>query len=234
MSVYAAQITRLDDQIGRLMDQIKKMGVEENTLVLFLSDNGGCAEKVNKGKPGAELGSLDSCAAYGAPWAMVSNTPFRRFKSDTYEGGISSPLIAKWPVRIKSKNIMHSQVSHLIDIMPTLLEAAGATHPSIKPEKQVLPLEGRNLLPNLVEPATVAIPRTLCWEHQGQRAVRHGKWKLVAPNKGSWELYDIEKDRTETTNLAEQNPELVKEMDALYNVWAAKCNVVPWSEVKRK
>jgi len=227
MAVYAAQIDRMDQNIGRILAKLREIGAEENTLVLFLSDNGGCAEEIHRGKPGAVVGTKESYESYGLPWANASNTPFRLFKHWVHEGGISTPLIASWPGVIQKGGITH-EPGHLIDMMATCVDLAKADYP-----KDKTPLEGLSLAP-LLRTGKWPGHDAIFWEHEGNRAIRQGKWKLVARHKGEWELYDLEADRTEMKNLADANPERVKELAAKHDAWSAKVGVVPWDELNRK
>jgi arylsulfatase A-like enzyme len=235
MAVYAAQIDRMDQGIGRVMEKLKQRGLEENTLVLFLADNGGCAEVIDRGTPGVPPGGEDSFLSYGLPWANASNTPFRLYKHWAHEGGISTPLIVRWPAAIRKGGGLTHQPGHLIDLMPTCLDAAGVPYPKTYQGREVLPVEGRSLLPVFRgdEPKE---PRVIYWEHEGNRAVRQGKWKLVSRHAGAspgeWELYDLEADRTEMTNLAGRQPEKVRELASLYDTWARRCGVLPWARGK--
>jgi arylsulfatase len=235
MAVYAAQIDRMDQGIGRILAKIREVGQEENTLVLFLSDNGGTAEHVDSGKPGVLTGTAESYLSYELPWASVSNTPFRLYKHWVHEGGIATPLIACWPSVIKKSNSITSQPGHVIDIMATCLDAGGLSYPKRYKGNEIVPLEGRSLVP--VFEGRVRTPHNaLFWEHEGNRAVRRGKWKLVSyvsknqPDK--WELYDLEADRTEMNDLAGQNPRISAELRALYERWAQRCGVLTRSELE--
>ena len=227
MAVYAAQIDRMDQGIGRILAKLRDIGEEGNTLVMFLVDNGGCAEQINRGKPGVPAGPVDSFLSYGLPWANASNTPFRRYKHWVHEGGIASPFIVQWPAVITRGGQLTRQVGHSIDIMATCLDVAGAAYPTTHKGKPILPLEGKSLLP-IFEGKTRAPHDVLTWEHEGNRAVRQGKWKLVSRHPGGWELYDLEADRTELNNLATQHPDKAKELAALYAAWATRCGVEPW------
>lgn len=227
MSVYAAQIHRLDQGIGRVLAKVKELGQEDNTLVLFLADNGGCAEEKIAGEQAAPAGPADSFTSYGLPWANASNTPFRLYKHWVHEGGISSPLIARWPAVIKARNTLSHQPGHIIDIMATCLDAAGATYPKTYQGREILPLEGRSLLPVLQGRQREPHP-ALYWEHEGNRAMRQGTWKLVSRHPGEWELFDLETDRTELKNLAADEPARVKAMALAWDAWAARVGVVPW------
>lgn len=232
MAVYAAQIDRMDQNIGRVMAKLKEMNVDENTLVLFLSDNGGCAENIERGKAGAEIGTADSFTSYKPGWASASNTPFRLFKHFVHEGGISTPLIAHWPAKIKKPAITPA-IGHVIDILPTCLEAAGAEPLKKLGDKDLQPVEGKSLLP-IFTGAAPEVHDVVYWEHEGNRAVRQGKWKLVAQHKKEWELYDMLADRSELNNLAAKNPEKVKELTDLWDAWAKRVGVVPPNELGKK
>jgi arylsulfatase len=235
MAVYAAMVEQMDRGIGEILDTLERRGMAKNTLVIFLSDNGGCAEEIGPegrarhfplrtrdGRPirlgnGTEIlpGPEDTYASYGLEWAHASNTPFRLFKSFVHEGGIATPFIARWPGVIEPGTTTR-RVGHVIDVLPTLLAAAGA------PPRAV---EGRDLFHG--DPDE---PRTLFWEHEGNRAVRRGDWKLVAVHGGPWELYDLAKDRTELTDLAAAQPDRVRELSSLYDDWVARSGVKPWTE----
>lgn len=258
MEVYAAMIDHLDQGVGQIVEALEKKGELKNTLIFFLSDNGGedlehrNGEIGNTGKPwnimvyvplktrdGREViagdipglmpGPDDTYQGYGQ-WANLSNTPFRKYKTYVHEGGISTPFIVHWPEGIHARNEWRTQPAHIIDIMPTCLEVAGVDYPSEFKGKQITPFEGLSLLPVFEnEPSE---HETLFWEHEGNRAVRKGKWKLVSEFPQGWELYDLEADRTELNNLAGQYPDKVKELKELYNNWAETCNVVPWAEME--
>ena len=243
MATYAAMIERLDDGVGRIVAELKAKKIGQNTLVLFLSDNGACAEvilpafydvpsKTRGGRPiqagnhaTAWAGPEDVWQSYGLPWANVSNTPFRLYKHFTHEGGISSPFIAYWPDMIPPNAGVTRQIGHITDIMATCLDAAGVPYPASYKNHPVLPLEGASLLP--VFEGKERKTRPLFWEHEGNRAVRLDKWKLVSRYPDAWELYDTEADRTEGNNLAEKYPDQVKKMAAMYQEWSTRCGVVP-------
>jgi arylsulfatase A-like enzyme len=226
MAIYAAQVDRMDQNIGRILAKLRETGAEENTIVFFMSDNGGCAEEIHRGKAGAAVGTADSFESYGLPWANASNTPFRTFKHWVHEGGISTPLIVSWPAVIRKSGLVHTP-AHLIDLMATAKALSGASYPADK-----TPLEGVSLDP-LLRGGSLA-PREIFWEHEGNRAVRQGKWKLVARHKSDWELYDIDADRTELKDLAASNPEKTAELVAKYATWASRANVAAWDEVNRR
>ena len=230
MAVYAAQVDCMDQGIGRILAKLKAMGVERNTLVLFLSDNGGCAEQINRPNKRGPIGTRDSFASYGLPWANASNTPFRRFKHYTHEGGIATPLVAYWPEVIGNGGSITHQTGHIIDIMATCCDVAGVAYPSTFVGRQITPLEGKSLLP-IFQGKQRSGHEALFWEHEGNIAVRQGKWKLVRQYKRPLELFDMEADRTELNDLAAANGEKVREMSALHDAWSARCNVRPWKEI---
>ncbi len=230
MAIYAAQIDSMDQGIGRVVSTLKKTGCLDNTLIFFLADNGGCAEGGPTGfdrrENGLPPGGVDSYMSYGLSWANASNTPYRRYKHWVHEGGIATPLIVHWPAGIKAHNELRDQPGHLIDIMATSLDVAGAEYPGEYKGRKLIPLEGRSLLPAF---ENKPIEReALYWEHEGNRAVRKGKWKLVSKYPNDWELYDLQADRTELNNLAQKYPQKVKQLKALYESWAKRCGVQPW------
>lgn len=227
MAIYAAQIDRMDQGIGRLLTALNTNGEDENTLILFLSDNGACHEAVDDGEPGALLGTRLSYSSCRRAWAQVSNTPFRLFKHWTHEGGIATPLIVNWPARFTGKGDFIQEPGHVIDIMATALDAAGVEYPKTFANHPITPAEGISLLP-LLSRNSIGRNAPLFWEHEGNRAVRDGNWKLVSDFPGEWQLYDLEQDRTETTNLAASQPARVESLAAKYIEWAKRCDVQPW------
>jgi arylsulfatase len=235
MAVYAAMIDRMDQGIGRIMKKISELGVEENTLVLFLSDNGACAEDYSVWQttaPEIPPGPMESYRTQQVSWANASNTPFRKFKWWAHEGGIATPFIAHWPKVIKDRGSITHEVGHIMDIMPTCMDIAGAESPAT-------PLEGRSLLP-IFQGKPRQGHEVLYWQFGGSCSVRKGKWKLVTPppvprtgidhfSEGGWgdkekvwELYNLETDRTELNNLADKYPDKVNEMVTLFDDWLAK------------
>jgi arylsulfatase A-like enzyme len=176
---------------------------------------------------GVMPGPRDTYIAYGQGWANVSNTPLREYKHWVHEGGISTPLVAHWPAGIKRRGELERQPGHLIDLMATCVDVAGASYPRQAAGHEIQPLEGRSLSPAF---AGRPIEReAIYWEHEGNRAVRVGAWKLVAKDpKGKWELYDVEADRTEMRNLAASQPERVNQMVSLWESWARRARVLPW------
>ena len=230
MAVYAAQIDRMDQGIGKILAALKAIGKEQNTLILFLSDNGGCHETgplgFDRRNNGLPPGGVDSYMSYGRSWANASNTPFRRFKKWVHEGGIATPLIARWPAVIKKGGAITHQTGHIIDIMATCCDAAGLSYPAAYNAREITPLEGKSLLP-VFQGKKRKGHQALFWEHMGNCAVRQGKWKLVAEKNGNWELYDLDADRTELKNLAQKFPEKVTRLKAAYKSWAHKCGAKP-------
>ena len=237
MAVYAAMIERLDYGIGRILDKVEKAGIADNTLIVFMSDNGGNAEEIGvppkqnspmvRGNiPTVMPGSANTFQSIGIPWGNCSNTPFRLYKHYAQEGGISSPFIACWPKVIKPTPKPVHAVGHETDLMPTFLEAAGATYPTKVPAGPIPAMVGQSMMP-LFQGKT-RDRKTIYWEHEGNKAVRDGKWKLVSRFPEGWELYDMEADRTELHDLAHARPERVAAMAAMYSVWADRCGVQPW------
>jgi arylsulfatase len=171
-------------------------------------------------------GGPDTYVAYGRGWANVSNTPFREYKHWVHEGGISTPLIAHWPMGITARGELRKQPGHVIDLAATCIDLAGAEYPKKVGDVAINPLEGRSLVAAF---AGKPIEReAIYWEHEGNRAVRVGDLKLVGKHGSPWELYDLSKDRTETKNLAATMTERVHEMAAKYDTWAKRANVEPW------
>lgn len=225
MSVYAAMIDRMDQNIGRVLQTLKEVGVERNTLVLFLSDNGGCAEEPGGRNAQLTPGPREFYTAVGPAWGWAQNTPFRRYKAWVHEGGISTPLIARWPAVIEP-NTMTNQVGHLIDFMPTFAELASASYPPRHGGMETFPLEGLSLVP-VLEGQQRQPHDALFWEWSGNRAVRQGDWKLVWDKQvGRWELYDLRIDRTETNNLADQDRQRVDQMSQAWLAWARRTGVI--------
>ena len=252
MAVYAAQIDRMDQNIGRVLAKLKAMGEEENTLILFLADNGGCAEPIAPGfrglqgkvhtddgkvvqygnVPGVWPGAGDTFASYGLEWANASNTPFRQYKSTVHEGGIATPLVAQWPAGISARNKIVNQTGHVIDIMPTCLDAAAQAYPRTHKGQEIVPVSGESLRPAFSgQPFARKSP--LFWEHIGNRAVRDGDWKLVARSQRPWELYNMKADRTELRDLASSQPGEVARLTATYDAWAKRCNVLPVDQLRK-
>jgi arylsulfatase A-like enzyme len=231
MAVFAAQVDRLDQNIGRILDKVKETGQEENTLIMFLADNGGCAEENIGGEVyGTPAGPANSFTSYRRPWANASNTPFRLYKHWVHEGGISSPFIASWPAVIKGNSLTHER-GHMIDLMATILDAAGAKYPSTFKGKRIHPLEGKSLLPTFKGQKREGHD-AIFWEHEGNKAVKQGDWKLVSQYPDGWGLYNLAEDRTEMHDRSIDQPKRVAEMAQLWNAWAKRSNVLPWDQVQ--
>lgn len=253
MEVYAAQVDRLDQGVGRVVRALEEGGWLDDTLIVFLSDNGASAEhlppsaefeafaaradilrsqtrdgrSVHVGNdPNVMPGAEDTYASYGRAWANLSNTPFRFYKRWVHEGGIATPLIAFWPNGpLAGGRVVHTPFQ-LTDLAPTILEAAGVRYPERYAGRDVLPCEGRSMLLAL---GGQAMPDgTLYWEHVGNAAIRRGRWKLVREYPHPWELYDVNRDRSETENLAGQHADVVDELAAAWQAWADRVGVIPF------
>ncbi|MCA9151210.1 MAG: arylsulfatase [Planctomycetales bacterium] len=266
MEVYAAMIDRMDQAIGQMVAELESLGQLENTVIMFMQDNGGCAEAVGRDKQqtpdvavkfepmskdapqydsqpsqtrdgravrkgyGVLPGPDDTYIAYGRAWANVSNVPFREYKHWVHEGGISTPLIVHWPAGIaeNTRNSLFHEPCHLIDIMATCVDLARANYPREVNGQAITPLPGVSLRPAFTA-KSVERPQPIFWEHEGNRAVRSGQWKLVAKGPvGEWQLYDMATDRAEMHDLAQQHPERVKELSEQWMAWARQANVLPW------
>lgn len=238
MAVYAAMVDRMDRAIGRVVAHLKVTGHFENTAIFFLSDNGACAEwdpwgfdQLDSPKnilhTGADLqkvGGPESYISYGSGWANASNTPWRLYKHYGHEGGTATPFIAHWPSGMRRKGERDARLGYITDLMPTVLDLTGAKYPQEFNGHDILPHEGCSLTPALRGEA--GQPRMVFMEHEGNRAVRDARWKLVALHDKPWELYDIAIDRTEMHNLAVQHPEIVQKMSAEWQAWAQRCAVL--------
>jgi arylsulfatase len=219
MAIHAAMVARMDKEIGHIIDQVRAMGALDNTLILFMSDNGASAEMMVRGDGhdlAAEPGSGATFLSIGPGWSSLANTPFRRHKTWVHEGGISTPLIAHWPQGIRARNELRTTPSHLIDLVPTILEAVGGKLPAQLNSEGIPAAPGKSLLPAFV--ADVPIARdSLWWFHDDNRALRVGDWKIVSAGKDRpWELYDLTTDRSETVNLAKEKPDKVAELAAIW------------------
>lgn len=217
MAIHAAMVDRLDRETGRVIDQLKAMGAYENTIIFFLSDNGASAEILVRGDrhdPSAPPGSAASYLCLGPGWSTVCNTPFRRHKIWVHEGGISTPLIVHWPKGIAAQGELRFEPGHVVDLVPTILELAGALGQAQPAGAPAYP--GRSLVPYFANPLAraAATERTLFFHHEGNRAIRIGDWKLVSSriDGGVWSLYDLATDRSESIDLASNDPVRVKEM----------------------
>lgn len=249
MAVYAAQVDRMDQQIGRVLQTLRRLGKYDDTLILFFSDNGGCAETMREGgwtqfypdtladgrkvvlgnRPGLAPGGATTFMSYDLPWANASNTPFRLFKHYVHEGGIATPLLVQWPAAIAAGGVDHTPC-HAIDILPTLLEAAGVASPGEYAGRKVQTPDGESLLPRL-RGRRWQREQALNWEHEGNCAVREDQLKLVRRYGSDWELYDMERDRTELRNLATKgNRRLISRLARQHEQWGARVGVVDWKE----
>lgn len=268
METFAAMVEQMDEGIGKIVGTLRKTGEVNNTIVIFLSDNGASAEghldntverlgtpwsdpmipshtkdgrPVRAGDfPEIAPGPDDTYGSYGPQWAHLSATPYKRFKSWVHEGGIHTPMILSWGDRIKDKGGFRHGIYSILDFMPTLMEISSGTYPEEIRGMKTMPYEGQSFLKS-IDSDDFDPERTLFWEHEGNRAVRKGHWKLVSefpgtwssmrpyPENGGWELYNLEEDCTETENLASEHPETVKELAALWDEWARAHNVVDWS-----
>jgi arylsulfatase len=242
MAVYAAMIDRLDRNIGRVIEKLEEMEELDNTMIIFLSDNGGCHEGTkNKGnyiRTTGETGNPDSFDAYEYPWANVSNTPFRMHKHWVHEGGISTPFIIHYPGSIKGGGIV-KEPGHIIDIMPTLLDYAKGRYPATLNGNKILALEGISLR-QAIEGKPLKRKNPLFWEHEGNRAVRLGNWKLVSQYDYSkkqfmkWELYNMKSDRSELDDLFEKESAIAGHLISLYEKHAARIGVVSKETLDKK
>ena len=239
MTVYAAMVDRLDQNIGRLLDSLETSGQLENTVIFFLSDNGGStAGSLTGGKyghprfdPAAAPGTPASFTGYGKSWANVSNTPFRFFKTDTYEGGIASPFVAWYPGHFKQNHIARL-ATHIVDLMPTIAELAGTAYPDTLNDRVTQPTEGTSLVSVLSGEDNLP-DRPLYFEHMGNAGVIEGGWKLVRFRNQAWELYNLAEDRSETNNLATEFPDQMAALRRKYEQWAKKNRVLPWETVEQ-
>jgi arylsulfatase A-like enzyme len=239
MAIFAGMVDRMDQNIGRVIADLKKNGQLDNTLIFFLSDNGACAEWdpfgfdgksgpdniLHKGPELERMGGPESYHSYGSAWANACNTPWRLYKHYVHEGGIATPFIVHWPAGMKRRGEIDHRPGHIIDVMATCLEVSGGSYPKQFKGKDILPAEGESLLPALCDDP--ACQRVLYFEHEGHHAIREGKWKLVAVKGRPWELFDLEADRTEMNDLAKKYPDRVKRMAAKWDAWARRCHVRP-------
>jgi arylsulfatase len=245
-------VSGMDRNIGRILADLRAHHEIENTLILFLSDNGACAEwepfgfdlrpvaapkpgvGINMGTPGAPnvlhrgaelagMGGPGSLFSYGSGWANACNTPWRLYKHFVHEGGISTPLIVHWPAGMKRDGQIDRRMGHIVDIMATCADVAGADYPQTFGGESIIPLEGQSLLPALRGESPKE--RTLFWEHEQNRAVRAGKWKLVAIHGRAWELYDMEADRAELHDVAAEHPDIAAHLAKEWEAWAERCKV---------
>jgi arylsulfatase A-like enzyme len=226
MSIHAAMVDRMDRDLGRVVGQLRAMGALENTLILFLSDNGASAEIMVRGDghdPQAPPGSAASYLCLGPGWSSAANAPYRRHKTWVHEGGIATPLIAHWPNGIVARGDWRRTPAHVIDLAPTILELAGGTWLDEWNGESAPPSPGRSLT-SILQRDDASVERSLWWLHEGNRAIRVGDWKLVAAGKsGPWELYDLSVDRGESYNLAADQPERVRQ---LHDLWERKWEAI--------
>ncbi len=250
MEVYAAQIDNLDQGVGRIVESLEKNNIRNNTIIMFLSDNGGCAEflaedtntpdnlmfdvplwdgtKLKMGNnPNIKPGDRDTFQSYDIGWSNASNTPFRLHKRWVHEGGISTPFIINWPEKIRMNNIIE-RTSHIMDISATIYDIAEISYPSSIKSNSIIKLEGESFYKNLFENEKQNRSKTIFWEHEGNKAVRKGKWKLVCEENTRWELYDMIDDRTELNDLSDKFPEIVNELNNEYIDWSKRIKVLPW------
>jgi arylsulfatase len=253
MAVYAAQIDRMDQGIGRVMARLRQHGIDDNTLVIFLSDNGGCAEFLREdgawgsspaathtGKPircgnipGLLPGPADTFMSYDTPWANASNTPFRLYKHWVHEGGISAPCVVYWPAAMRGRcegAICHAP-AHITDITATCIDAAGARYPDSRNGTAAPALAGESFAQAL-RGGKWRRSGHIFIEHEGNRAVHQGQWKLVSRHPGAWELYDMSADRTELCDLANAKPDMARELAGAYEQWAQTTGVEPWDRIR--
>jgi arylsulfatase len=242
MAVYAAQVHRMDWNIGRVVEHLRASGRLDNTLILFLSDNGGSAEPYNDLGGGAFSAINDPAAggaggatamnagsSYGTGWANASNTPFRRYKSRLHQGGIATPLIVHWPAGLGTPpgGLTHAP-GYLTDIMPTVLEVTGSEYPQSRHGVSLTPLVGRSLAP-VFATGTRTPPAFFFWEQYNNKAVRRGDWKDVQPSEAGspWELYDLASDPAELHDLAATEPSMLRELTTAWQSWAESHQVLP-------
>ncbi len=233
MQVYAAQVSCIDQNVGKLIATLKEKNQLDNTLIIFLSDNGACPEPYKELGGGAQSdinnGALSTAISYGEGWANASNTPYRKWKRETEEGGISAPFIMYWPKGIgdKEQNSIVTTPSYLPDIMPTLLDVGNAKYPAIFKGNTIYPLTGRSLAP-VLKGDTISKHEYMYWEHEGWQAVRKGNWKAVKDKKGTtWSLYDLSTDRDEEQNLASKNEDILNDLVIHWNQWREEDYVFP-------
>ncbi|WP_421825738.1 arylsulfatase [Larkinella sp.] len=236
MEVYAAMVDRVDQNLARLLAELKRLKKDDNTLIVLISDNGAQGGLIPTGRKrprsSGPIGSAGSYDYQEQNWAYVSNTPFRNYKATPYEGGISSPFIAWFPKKIKAGTLAKG-TGHLIDLAPTFYELAGAAYPATFNGVKTNPLPGVSLTNLLFQQTELPADRALFWERAGNRAVRKGKWKGVSIfPQNKWQLFDLETDRGETVDVAAQNPDVVKALNADYEAWAKRTDVEPYEKLR--
>jgi arylsulfatase len=232
MAVYAAMIDRIDFAMGTLVDGLRQRGLLDNTLLLFLSDNGGNAEGGPAGTTNGEgpIGGPDSYVQLGMSWATLANTPFFRYKHFTHEGGISTPLIAHWPrgLAAERRGSFIKDPGHLVDLMATCVDLGAAKYPTERNGTPIVPMEGTTLRPAFTG-QPLARKQPIFWEHEGNKAVRDGRWKLVMRHKLPWQLFDMEADRTEQHDLSKEHPEIASRLISTWEGWAQRSFVDEWN-----
>jgi arylsulfatase len=253
LEVYAAMVTAMDRAVGHVIDALESAAALDDTVILFLSDNGACGEELRgvyalapmfvrhprqtadgrpvrfADRPDVVPGPADTWSTYGRSWAHLSNTPLRSYKHWTYEGGITVPFFVHWPAGLASHGgTIETTAGHVVDVVPTLeaIAGGGSSAPAVESAPSALPLRGASLLP-LLRGETLE-PRPLYFEHEGNRAIMEGDWKLVSRWPFGWELYDLASDRSETRDVAPSDPERVGEMAARWTAWASAVGVEPW------
>jgi arylsulfatase len=236
MATYAAMIDRVDQNLGRLVSHLRESGQLENTAIFFLSDNGAEAESPPLGQfQLANLGHYGKGGRhYGRAWATASNTPFREYKHFTHEGGILTPLIVHWPRGISpaQRGTLSHQNGFLPDLVATCLDLGAATRPATMEGRPAPVVDGRTLRPVLAGATAPLHDAPICLEHEGNRMVRDGRWKLVGFFREPWELYDLETDRAEARNVAAAHPDIVRRLEAAYATWATRVGALPWDEAQ--
>ena len=254
MAVHAAMVDRMDTGIGRLIHRLKELNEIDNTLILFLSDNGASPENPALYGPGFDRpgnlrdgrkiiypvvkswqnmpGSETVMAGIGDHWAHAINTPFRYWKAKMFDGGVCTPLIAHWPSGIAFKNLISNEEGHVIDFMATFVEIAHAKYPQEFKEKKITPMQGKSLMP-IFKKGNREGAEYIFWEHFGSKGLRHGQWKIVQfDNQSAWQLFDMEKDRTENKDLSAQHPEILESMKRKWKEMATVAKVYPLPEDK--
>ncbi|MEM6504117.1 MAG: sulfatase-like hydrolase/transferase [Planctomycetota bacterium] len=253
MATYAAMVEHVDQGIGKIVEDLKTNGELDNTIILFVSDNGACYEwgpygfdersragktTLHMGEALNGMGGPGTYSSYGSGWANLGNTPLRSYKHFTYEGGNCTPMIAHWPAGIKDGDRWVREPAHFMDILPTLLEATGVSYPDTFKGKELQPVEGVSLMPLFEDASAELEERPIASEHYGARSLRHGKWKVVYPIRvpweSKWELYNIDEDRCESRNLAADHPDVVKELSGQWMAWAKRVGVHPFNQEGRQ
>ncbi|NQZ76256.1 MAG: arylsulfatase [Ekhidna sp.] len=233
MAIYAAMVDEMDKGIGRIITKLSEKGQLDNTIVMFLSDNGASYDSGSLGLNFREdltgsMGGEDSYHSYGSSWANASNTPYRKFKRYTYEGGLATPMIIRWGDSIRNQGGLTPAVGHITDIMATLVDVGKAEYPQLVGDNVIHPLEGKSLLPILTENAKSirSDEEVLVWEYEGNRALRSGDWKLVKLREDqNWRLFNLKNDRTETIDVALEFPQIVDKLTGSYQEWASRVGV---------